>query len=126
MSQLSDPAERIDGGSDRLVSQVLSCLSISSPTLFGENPGSSTHRLASRRAKWGPDMSMRHLDQNQLAERWNVSPRTLERWRWLGAGPVYLKLGGRVSYRLEDVEHYEGTHLHANTSGPLRTEKIKS
>jgi hypothetical protein len=37
-----------------------------------------------------------------------------------------LKLGGRVSYRLEDVEHYEGTHLHANTSGPLRTEKIKS
>jgi predicted site-specific integrase-resolvase len=68
---------------------------------------------------------MRHLSQNQLAERWNVSPRTLERWRWLGEGPVYLKLGGRVSYRLEDVEHYEAIHLHANTTGPLQNENMK-
>jgi hypothetical protein len=68
-------------------------------------------------------MFVRHLNQNQLAERWNVSPRTLERWRWLGEGPVYLKLGGRVSYRLEDVEYYEATHLHANTIGPLQTDK---
>jgi hypothetical protein len=65
-------------------------------------------------------MSTRHLNQNQLAERWNMSARTLERWRWLGEGPVYLKLGGRVSYRLEDIEQYEANHLHANTTGPLQ------
>jgi predicted site-specific integrase-resolvase len=64
-------------------------------------------------------MFIHHLNQNQLAERWNVSPRTLERWRWLGQGPVYLKLGGRVSYRLEDIEQYEANRLHANTNGPL-------
>ena len=46
---------------------------------------------------------MAHLDQKDLAERWNMSPRTLEQWRWRGVGPKYLKLGGRVIYRLSDV-----------------------
>ena len=40
----------------------------------------------------------RHLRQKDLAERWHVSPRTLERWRWLGRGPRFLKVGGRVVY----------------------------
>jgi hypothetical protein len=70
-------------------------------------------------------MSIRHLNQNQLAERWNMSPRTLERWRWLGQGPVYLKLGGRVSYRLDDIVEYEARRLHANTTGPLQFEPTK-
>jgi hypothetical protein len=42
-----------------------------------------------------------------LARRWRISPRTLERWRWLNQGPAFLKLGGRVAYRIEDVEAYE-------------------
>ena len=36
-----------------------------------------------------------------------MSPRTLERWRWLKQGPRYIKLGGHVAYRLEDVEAFE-------------------
>ncbi|MFZ5610109.1 MAG: helix-turn-helix transcriptional regulator [Pseudomonadota bacterium] len=52
-----------------------------------------------------------HLDQKALAQRWNISPRTLERWRWLGTGPRYLKLGGRVLCRLEDIEAYEARQL---------------
>jgi len=60
-----------------------------------------------------------HLDQNGLAERWVLSPRTLEQWRWRGVGPRYLKLGGRVVYRLDDVEAYEAENLHACTNGPL-------
>jgi hypothetical protein len=48
-----------------------------------------------------------HLRQADLAKRWGKSPRTLERWRWLGLGPAYLKLGGTVVYRLEDVVAYE-------------------
>lgn len=47
------------------------------------------------------------LDQTQLALRWRLSPRTLERWRWRGQGPCYLKVGARVLYRLEDIETYE-------------------
>ena len=50
---------------------------------------------------------LRHLNQVQLAQRWGISPRTLERWRWLGIGPAYLKLVGTVAYRMEDVQAYE-------------------
>ena len=59
---------------------------------------------------------VRHLNQIELAERWNISKRTLERWRWIGEGPAYLKIGGRVVYRLEDIERYEAENLRASTS----------
>jgi hypothetical protein len=62
---------------------------------------------------------MQYLDQSGLAKRWLVSPRTLEQWRWQGRGPLYLKLGGRVVYRLADVEAFEAASLHANTFGPI-------
>lgn len=53
------------------------------------------------------ERGVQHLHQTDLARRWRISPRTLERWRWLGQGPRYLKVGGRVVYRAEDVEAYE-------------------
>jgi hypothetical protein len=53
-----------------------------------------------------------HLNQLQLARRWHVSPRTLERWRWLDRGPAFVRLGGRIVYRLEDVEAYEAARRH--------------
>lgn len=53
------------------------------------------------------DRPISHLNQVQLARRWSLSPRTLERWRWREQGPAYLKVGGRVVYRLEDVEAFE-------------------
>lgn len=50
---------------------------------------------------------LKHLNQIDLARRWRVSPRTLERWRWQKIGPAYLKVGNHVVYRIEDVETYE-------------------
>jgi predicted site-specific integrase-resolvase len=52
-------------------------------------------------------MAVRHMNQIELAARWNISHRTLERWRWTGEGPKFLKMGGRVVYRLEDIEAFE-------------------
>jgi predicted site-specific integrase-resolvase len=63
-----------------------------------------------------PEGVVRHLTQGQLADRWQMSPRTLERWRWVGEGPRFLKLGGRVIYRLEDVETYEAQQLRDSTT----------
>lgn len=54
---------------------------------------------------------IRHFNQVDLSRRWSLSPRTLERWRWLGQGPRFLKVGGRVLYRLEDIEAYEAEQL---------------
>ncbi len=51
------------------------------------------------------------LSQKELARRWTISHRTLERWRWVGEGPPYMKIGGRVVYRLEDVIEFEKGQL---------------
>ena len=61
-------------------------------------------------------MSIKHLNQHQLAERWDISEASLERWRSEGIGPVFLKLQGRVLYRLEDIETYENDCLRKSTS----------
>jgi hypothetical protein len=63
---------------------------------------------------------VRHLNQIDLSRRWSISPRTLERWRWLQAGPQYLKIGGRVVYRLEDVEAFETGQLQLSNPPPAR------
>ena len=52
-------------------------------------------------------MSPAFLTQVELAARWRISPRTLERWRWAGAGLPFTKVGGRVLYSLKDIEAYE-------------------
>ena len=65
---------------------------------------------------------MGKMTQEQLAVRWQMSPRTLEQWRWLGKGPRFLKIGSRVLYREEDVAAWETAQLCQNTSGPLLQE----
>ncbi|MDR0807987.1 MAG: ATP-binding protein [Gemmobacter sp.] len=50
-------------------------------------------------------MATRHLSQIELAARWNISHRTLERWRWTDEGPNFIKLGGRVIKRFDSPEH---------------------
>ena len=72
--------------------------------------------LAKRR---GPAADVRHLDQHALAARWGMSVRTLERWRFLHQGPAFLKLIGRVVYRLEDVEAFEATQMRRGTKGSV-------
>jgi hypothetical protein len=62
---------------------------------------------------------IRHLNQVDLSRRWSISPRTLERWRWLGQGPRYLKIGGRVVYRLDDVEAYEAQQVRTSTANAV-------
>jgi len=52
-------------------------------------------------------MDVVHLNQKQLAARWQLSEATLERWRREGLGPKFLKLCGRVIYRQVDIKAYE-------------------
>jgi hypothetical protein len=49
-----------------------------------------------------------------------MSPRTLERWRFTGEGPQFVKLGGRVVYRLEDIEAFELRQIRQVTPGMTR------
>lgn len=47
------------------------------------------------------------LTEQMLALRWHCSTSRLQRWRADQKGPTYLKIGGKVLYRLEDLRQYE-------------------
>lgn len=52
-----------------------------------------------------------HYTQRELAERWRLSGRTLEKWRQTGRGPRHLRIEGRVLYPVEEVERFEAASL---------------
>ena len=56
------------------------------------------------------------LTEADLASRWAMSPKTLQRWRTEGRGPHYLKLGKRVTYTINAIEAYENFVQHISTS----------
>ncbi len=47
------------------------------------------------------------LTEKMLADRWVCSIARLQRWRTVGEGLQYLKIVGKVLYRVEDIEAYE-------------------
>lgn len=47
------------------------------------------------------------LTEQMLAQRWFCSTSWLQRWRMDERGSGYLKIGGKVLHRLEDVRLYE-------------------
>jgi predicted DNA-binding transcriptional regulator AlpA len=63
-------------------------------------------------------MDGRCISQNELAQRWQISESTLERWRSQRTGPVFLRLGGQVRYRVTDIEAFE-TQAMGMTSGQI-------
>ena len=69
-------------------------------------------------------MEIIHFNQRNLAKRWDVSEATLERWRTEGIGPKYLKLCGRVLYRLVDIEEYESACLMSSTSKAVAVQSV--
>lgn len=51
-----------------------------------------------------PDGSLREV---QLAARWQVSRRTLQRWRQQASGPAWIQINGVILYRESDIRAFE-------------------
>lgn len=48
------------------------------------------------------------LTPAELAARWNVSTRSLARWRKNGKGPPFVKLSeGKIFYKMSDIKKFE-------------------
>lgn len=78
--------------------------------------GSGIAKLAARETKHEPrhrdhevtaEPGRELLTEKMLADRWVCSVARLQRWRTVGEGPPYLKIVGKVLYRLKDIEAYE-------------------
>ena len=55
--------------------------------------------------------AVRHLTPEQLSDRLGIPAETLKRYRRTGEGPLFMRVGRHVLYRLADVEAYEKTCL---------------
>jgi predicted DNA-binding transcriptional regulator AlpA len=64
------------------------------------------------------DAPQRYLRTPEAARIVGLSIRTLEKHRIYGTGPCYAKLGGRVVYRLEDLQAWVESAMKASTSDP--------
>ncbi len=64
-----------------------------------------------RAAEARAETSRELLTEKMLADRWVCSVARLQRWRTVGEGPPYLKIVGKVLYRLKDIEAYEEASL---------------
>lgn len=53
-----------------------------------------------------PSSTRATFNDQELADHLGISRKTLQKWRSLGLGPDYLKLGAKVVYRIEDVNAY--------------------
>lgn len=61
----------------------------------------------------------RFLSELELANRWGLSPKTLQRWRSLGTGPLFAKFSKKVGYPLDGrdgVLDWEQRILYRSTS----------
>ena len=48
-----------------------------------------------------------NLLEHEVAERWRVSLRTMQRWRAAGIAPPHLRVGRRVLYPRTEVVAFE-------------------
>ena len=67
------------------------------PVQSGRNSRRTHHLPATRIA----------MDETELATRWGLSVKTLRRWRQNALGPIFCKMGARVTYLIVEIEAYE-------------------
>ena len=61
-------------------------------------------------------MNKQFMNTKETAEFLCISPRTLDRFRVQGGGPVYRKFGGRVVYAIEDILKWADSRKRRNTA----------
>lgn len=54
-------------------------------------------------------MSRKYFTPAEVSERFGnrISVRTLANWRYLGTGPKFTRLGGRILYPIEALDEWE-------------------
>ena len=56
------------------------------------------------------------LRAGKAAEYLGVSISTLAKWRWLGVGPRFVRVGRSIRYPLEELQQHLAENTHQSTS----------
>lgn len=78
------------------------------------------HLQPKRKHLYGGNMkenckAQQYMDETTLATRWNVSTKLIQKFRLVGGGPAFVKIGRSVRYDLGVIEAYEQANTHSNT-----------
>ena len=63
--------------------------------------------------------------ETELARRWNVSIKTLQRWRSEERGPPYIKLSKAVRYPVDEIVTYERVYSDSLMAMMLRAHRAE-
>jgi len=124
----SEKSERMRTAADFYAPRVIAALSITAKNPVHQvSPSPSEGRCGHRPPNGSHNMNVtlpptELLNPRQLAARWGLSEKTLERWRMLGTGPAFLKLGSRVLYSLAEIEAHERQRTRRCTAGDQPSE----
>lgn len=56
------------------------------------------------------------MTPREVTEFYKISEGTLKKYRVYGKGFKYVKIGGKVFYKEEDIENYIAQHTYCSTS----------
>jgi len=56
------------------------------------------------------------MRETEAARLLGLSARTLQKWRWNGRGPKFLRLNGAVRYARSDLENFVASARRTSTS----------
>jgi predicted site-specific integrase-resolvase len=54
----------------------------------------------------------------EAARLLGLSVRTLQKWRWTGKGPEFVRLNGAVRYQRSDLDRFVASGRRTSTSDP--------
>ena len=57
--------------------------------------------------KIGNGSEAKCFDEKWVADTLSVSVQTIRRWRYLGGGPDFMRLGGSIRYREVDIASWQ-------------------
>jgi hypothetical protein len=60
----------------------------------------------------------KYFTPQELSDHWDgrIKVRTINNWRQTGSGPPFLKLGGAILYRVEDILKWDEANTVQSTS----------
>ena len=56
------------------------------------------------------------LTEEQVAEQLSITTNTLRKWRWLGKGPAFVKMGAAVRYEADTLATFIKSNIKTSTS----------
>jgi len=56
------------------------------------------------------------LTEEQVADQLSITTNTLRKWRWLGKGPAFIKIGAAVRYEADTLATFIKSNIKTSTS----------